>query len=1033
MTKGTIIKVTEKKVPTIISYDPDKKCPVIGENARFVGINGKTNIFNFKLDLGLNDTEFSKNKKYWYYVPDEKGKYKIETFTAKEATIVFLKELLKDVPLPEQIMVGVPAIRDDGWRENFRSHMREIFKDMGFGLAPRFFSEPFAVFQYYRNYENKFILSKNSETVLIIDVGAGTFNTCIIRTNADGSLSRGGATSLPLGLKAELCGGKFIDDELMRLIIEKAGKSGIFKKEDPFKRIKDLNIPILLLVEDLKIKLSKKFPSKCSLVDDFAYISESIVFAKGTLHQEQEIKVTINGNDLKNIIRMAWRTKWGRIIIDTINEAKNKIESINITFTKVDKVLVAGGSSNLPFMVEEIVTVLPTQINHDDVFLGSDPGSAVALGLACECKEQVRRDPNLSVGKVAPCLMTDIYFALKKERHGEFYTPKIKINGKQIENGHIICSPFETNELLFNYEIELPFTPMDRIYFYFSHNPFGPDTEATTLLNFSDDVISFQNKGTLVKKFRMEIQIKPNGELIPTFFFKEKGGSSRKDEIVCTCNEIFIDEFDLKENESFVGIDFGTANSYVSRFISEDVEISPFVYPEFQINKSTMEALRTLEAELKELIDNNVLTQEAAIDFAKLQKLHMIFHSNKIEGNPLTKGETEEVLFSKNVKIFTPSQREAHNLDAAFEWVVENLNECSAGPESFLRQINKMILNGIDKMAGDYRNCPVKISGVDFTPPDSPSVPFLMRQLGDEIKEGPINRSGLEFATAIHTKFVFIHPFADGNGRTARLFMNALLWKCGLPGIIVNYYEKERYLVALESSNKGDLSPLLVFFSECLRSEIETFKSTRIDLIHHNISPQVEQPKYENVTVSLELKHLKDSVKRAKNRYLESIDFNFKEWEKTFSDFLICFEEMINIFNNLDDAKDIGLNISIRNYDMIDMDKYIELCQGKSVSQTWFFTFFIHNKEKTEKFLFFFVTTGHYYLTIKNISKVGIVLFKDDGFKFRKILHEPISITEVYLIKDKFIAANSHKDTKIYECQELVETILSDIVREYFT
>jgi len=140
-------------------------------------------------------------------------------------------------------------------------------------------------------------------------------------------------------------------------------------------------------------------------------------------------------------------------------------------------------------MIEEIKTVLPTHIDHSDIYLGSDPGSAVALGLACECKEQVRRDPKLSVGKLAPCLIADIYFYLKKERHGEIFVPKIKLDNKTISNGHIISSPFETDTLNLKYEFELPFTPNGKLYYYFSHNPFDENAENTPL-NFNDDVIS---------------------------------------------------------------------------------------------------------------------------------------------------------------------------------------------------------------------------------------------------------------------------------------------------------------------------------------------------------------------------------------------------------------------------------------------------------------------------------------------------------------------------------------------------------------
>ena len=63
-----------------------------------------------------------------------------------------MKELLAMVSdIPEQVLIGEPAIRDRTWKENFRRHMREVFKELNLGATPIFFPEPFAVFQYYQN------------------------------------------------------------------------------------------------------------------------------------------------------------------------------------------------------------------------------------------------------------------------------------------------------------------------------------------------------------------------------------------------------------------------------------------------------------------------------------------------------------------------------------------------------------------------------------------------------------------------------------------------------------------------------------------------------------------------------------------------------------------------------------------------------------------------------------------------------------------------------------------------------------------
>jgi Fic family protein len=123
--------------------------------------------------------------------------------------------------------------------------------------------------------------------------------------------------------------------------------------------------------------------------------------------------------------------------------------------------------------------------------------------------------------------------------------------------------------------------------------------------------------------------------------------------------------------------------------------------------------------------------------------------------------------------------------------MVEHVESCSEQPEAFIREMNRMIVKDIKPNGGQYRTEPVSLSGMDFVPPQACSVPAFMRQLGEEIRSGGLDRSPLEFAVSLHTKLVAIHPFIDGNDRTARLLLNAWLLAQGLPVVIFNYADRE--------------------------------------------------------------------------------------------------------------------------------------------------------------------------------------------------------------------------------------------------
>lgn len=484
MSTEEIVPLVKQRIPTIVGFDPVSQSNTIGDEARRIGLNGKTNVFNFKPVFGLADKEFSGPKKYWYSIPGtSEHSGRTETFTAKEAGQRFLETLFTGIQMPEKLIIGEPAIRDQTWKENFRRHMRDIFSEMRLA-EPVFFPEPFAAFQYYRHIDKSFPVASRAEIVLIIDIGGGTFNSCIIRTTEQGLLARGGATALPLGLQAEVCGGSEIDKELLKKILGKCHGAGIRWKDDPVRRAELNGGPALLRVEDAKIRLSEDISKwgDARLSVDFSSLKVSVSFPKGELHAEREIHQELTGEDLKAVIRDMWRRHYGRIICDTVNEAQQKLQSaLQLSFDRIDRVLVAGGPSRLPFVKEEIVTVLPNFVDRNSIYLGSDIGEAVAFGIACECREQAKRDPQLSVDKISPCILNDLFLGFRQTRRGHFEIPRVRKDGVLLKDAQLLSAPFETEELTQTYEVELPFDIEDRLLYYFSSTPFHDDPPSTPL------------------------------------------------------------------------------------------------------------------------------------------------------------------------------------------------------------------------------------------------------------------------------------------------------------------------------------------------------------------------------------------------------------------------------------------------------------------------------------------------------------------------------------------------------------------------
>jgi len=631
MSEEELIPVTKQKIPTIVGFDVRSNTYTIGDVARLSTLRdkGQNIVFNFKPAFGGGDKEFSKDKDYWFNYPleDRTGpgaKAHRETFTAKEAAVQFLRTLFAGVQLPEKIIVGEPGVREEGWLSNFRRHIREVFSELGLNQVD-FFYEPFAVFQYYRHIAKLFPVAKHSETVLIIDIGGGTFNSCIIRTTEEGLLARGGALSVALGLQANLFGGAQIDKQLLKTLVDKTRTKGLVWKDNPIYRIETNKSPALLRIEEAKIQLSNAMSqiSPHRLADDFSSVVTNVFIPREECHPDSDIEEILTGEDLKSVIREMWQRHYGRTIIDTVNEATEKLKAVKVPLDRIDKVLVAGGSSHLPFMREEIHKVLMTLVEKTNIFKASDTGEAVAYGIACECLEQIRRDPQLSTGKIAPFVLNNLYLGFRETRRTPVHVPRMTHAGIALESGQLLSSPFETKSFTLKYEVELPFKVSDRLFYVFSDRPIGNGRNVTAI-NLGHDVFSVPKLHRLSMKGELLLEINPNGFIRPRFEFYGKGDSSSKSGHIVECPEFYFENFQIKEGQHFLGFDFGTSNSYLVRFARVPQEITASLYPEFTISKRVKDRLLQLELRIVELRDTGVFTLERLKEHAKKQALDFI-------------------------------------------------------------------------------------------------------------------------------------------------------------------------------------------------------------------------------------------------------------------------------------------------------------------------------------------------------------------------------------------------------------------------
>lgn len=192
---------------------------------------------------------------------------------------------------------------------------------------------------------------------------------------------------------------------------------------------------------------------------------------------------------------------------------------------------------------------------------------------------------------------------------------------------------------------------------------------------------------------------------------------------------------------------------------------------------------------------------------AKLREQFTIewtYNSNAIEGNTLSLQETELVI-NRGLTIGNKSLKEhfeAINHKEGIELVERFIDKKKDIDEDFIKNLHRIILKNIDDTsAGVYRAYNVRILGAVHIPPSPLKIPKLIKEFLDWYYENKHLLPIPELAAYVHYKFVCIHPFIDGNGRTSRLLMNLVLMQNGYPPAVILNIDRKKYYRVLQMAD----------------------------------------------------------------------------------------------------------------------------------------------------------------------------------------------------------------------------------------
>ncbi len=396
----------------------------------------------------------------------------------------------------------------------------------------------------------------------------------------------------------------------------------------------------------------------------------------------------------------------------------------------------------------------------------------------------------------------------------------------------------------------------------------------------------------------------------------------------------------------------------------------------YSIEQAQEKTLGALAERVARLRQQGPLSGEGLAELRELFRVKNIYHSNAIEGNSLDMGETKLVVQQGLTITGKPlkDQAEAKNLAQATEFL-EELAADADRPirEKDIRELHYLVLKDIDDdNAGRYRTLPVEISGSEHTPAGPESVPSEMQEFGAWMEresccpEGErASVRGLVNAAVAHTWFVYVHPFADGNGRVARLLMNLMLIRYGYPIAIVTREDRRRYYEALEESQSSNLSPFLSLLSECVYDSLEAYQRA------------ADQRRVQDERLrSLAERFNAPEKKRAENEY--------QVWHRAV-DLIRAY--MRQTADDLDQAS-IGRNrVFFRDYEPLEFDQYMSLRERESTKHTWFFRVDFRRGDRSARYLFFF---GYPSRTLRDTCEVTLHVSREDpagSYNYERLEH----------------------------------------------
>lgn len=405
-------------------------------------------------------------------------------------------------------------------------------------------------------------------------------------------------------------------------------------------------------------------------------------------------------------------------------------------------------------------------------------------------------------------------------------------------------------------------------------------------------------------------------------------------------------------------------------------------------------------------------------------RLDWNFHSNNIEGNSLTFGETKTFLLHGITADGKPLKDhldiKGHN--QALEMLEDIVRDGRDLSENFIREMHQIILHEpYEKLAitpegkkvsrrinvGSYKTRPNHVitkTGETFYFANPEETPAMMNDLMDWFNTSITERKlhPIELAALLHYRFIRIHPFDDGNGRLSRILMNLTLMKFGFPPIIIKTQLKEEYYKALQQADGGDT----VFFV----NYIAKLQMDSLELYYRGATGENLE---EDDDLDKEISLFKARLNKKDASIKRNIEVQKHIFHETISPLLLAIDKKSRKFNDL-----------FHNFNYIYYDNGIEVMSWPEIRVGSIEELLSHIEGELNRH----THTEWFNITFEwdSFDKTGI-----ERFSVRNFLNFKLTNYRYYVTYNEMIIEKTYNETLIdRESRQLISKFTQDVFNE---